>query len=65
MLNNIGRLVQKATEGGQNPCLVVADDLRRPLRELLKAQLPELPFIAIGELDRQAELRSVGTVAAG
>ena len=53
-----------ASAGRHTPCLLVADDLRRPLRELLELQLPDLPVIAIRELDRQAELRVAGTIAA-
>ena len=43
---------------------VVADDLRRPLRDLVGSQLPDVPVIAIRELDPRAELRVVGTVSA-
>jgi type III secretory pathway component EscV len=50
--------------GKQTPVLLVADDLRRPVRELVSVQLPDIPVIAVRELDRQLELKVVGTVTA-
>ncbi len=57
-------LARQASEDRHPPCVLVADDLRRPLRELVGSQLPDVPVLAIRELDRQAELRVVGTVSA-
>lgn len=57
-------LARRASEDRQSPCVLVADDLRRPIRDLVGSQLPDVPVIAIRELDRQAELRVVGTVSA-
>lgn len=57
-------LARRASEERHSPCVLVADDLRRPLRDLVGSQLPDVPVIAIRELDPRAELRVVGTVSA-
>jgi flagellar biosynthesis component FlhA len=64
VVEQTAELARRASEERQSPCVLVADDLRRPLRELVGSQLPDVPVIAIRELDRQAELRVVGTVSA-
>jgi flagellar biosynthesis component FlhA len=51
-------------EQGHTPCLVVGEDLRRPLYEMLKAHLPDLPVVALRELDRRADIQIVGSVSA-
>ncbi|MGF1510193.1 MAG: flagellar biosynthesis protein FlhA [Myxococcota bacterium] len=57
--------IVKATSDRQRvPCLVASNDLRWPLRDLLQSSLPELPVVALRELDRQVELKIVGTVSA-
>lgn len=56
--------VEKASAERNTPCLVLADDLRRPLRDLIEGQLPDIPFVAVREIDRHAELRVVGTISA-
>lgn len=64
LVEQTAELARKASEERHSPCVLVADDLRRPLRDLVGSQLPDVPVIAIRELDRQAELRVVGTVSA-
>ncbi|MBX2811640.1 MAG: flagellar biosynthesis protein FlhA [Myxococcales bacterium] len=64
VVEKIASSVRTASESRHSPCVLVADDLRRPLRELIGSQLPDIPVIAIRELDRQAELRVVGTISA-
>ena len=57
--------VKKATEERLSPCLLVADDLRRPLWDLIGSHIPDVPIIAIRELDRKANLKVVGTISIG
>ena len=64
LIEQTAELARAASENRHSPCVLVADDLRRPLRDLVGSQLPDVPVIAIRELDRQAELRVVGTVSA-
>lgn len=64
LVEQTAELARQASEDRHSPCILVADDLRRPLRDLVGSQLPDVPVIAIRELDRQAELRVVGTVSA-
>ena len=64
LVERVAELVRSASEDRHTPCVLVADDLRRPLRDLLGSQLPDVSVIAIRELNRQAELRVVGTVSA-
>jgi flagellar biosynthesis protein FlhA len=62
----IRQLADMAASGGgrQTPCLLVADDLRRPIRELISVQLPDISVLAVRELDRQIDLKVVGTITA-
>ncbi|HJL41567.1 MAG TPA: flagellar biosynthesis protein FlhA [Myxococcales bacterium LLY-WYZ-16_1] len=64
LLGQTADIVKRATEGSQTPVLLVANELRRPLRELTEPHLPDVPVLALRELDRQVELRIVGTVSA-
>lgn len=64
LVEQAAELARQASEERHSPCILVADDLRRPFRDLVGSQLPDVPVLAIRELDRQAELRVVGTVSA-
>lgn len=64
LLKSLGETVKVIGEAGQTPCLVVGEDIRRPLYEMLKSHLPDLPVVALRELDRRAEIQIVGSVSA-
>ncbi|MBR56511.1 MAG: flagellar biosynthesis protein FlhA [Myxococcales bacterium] len=54
---------QKIGDSGNTACLLSAEDLRRPLYELLNLHLPDLSVVALRELDRTSELRIQGTIS--
>jgi flagellar biosynthesis protein FlhA len=64
LLTTLGERVKAVGEEGHTPCLVVGEDLRRPLYEMLKSHLPDLPVVALRELDRRAEIQIVGSISA-
>jgi flagellar biosynthesis protein FlhA len=64
LLKSLGETVKTVGEQGHTPCLVVGEDLRRPLYEMLKAHLPDLQVVALRELDRRADIQIVGSVSA-
>jgi flagellar biosynthesis protein FlhA len=63
LLRQLADTFASASSGRHPPCLLVADELRRPLRELIEMRLPDISVLALRELDRQAELRVAGTVS--
>ncbi|NJK88861.1 MAG: FHIPEP family type III secretion protein [Myxococcales bacterium] len=65
LVSRIADTVKASSDLAQTPCLLVANELRRPIRELLKTQLADVPVVAIREIDRQAELTIIGTISAG
>ena len=66
MLESIERVCGDASARRQQPAVIlVPDQLRRPLFELLGGQLSDVRFIAFQEYDPQFELRIVGTISAG
>jgi len=64
LISRIADTVKASSDMAQTPCLLVANELRRPIRELLQTQLPDVPIVAIREVDRQAELTIIGTISA-
>lgn len=64
LVSRIADTVKASSDLAQTPCLLVANELRRPLRELLQTQLTDVPVVAIREVDRQAELTIIGTISA-
>ena len=49
----------------QQAIILVPDQLRRPMYDLLGGQLPDVRFVSFQEYDPQFELRIVGTISAG
>ena len=64
LVSRIADTVKASSDLAQTPCLLVANELRRPIRELLQTQLSDVPVVAIREVDRQAELTIIGTISA-
>ena len=63
LVTQVSELVQNATQSGHTPCMLVSNDLRRPLQELLRIHLPDFAVIAMRELDKRANLEIFGTVS--
>jgi len=64
LVSQTADIVKRTTTAARTPCLLVSNDLRRPLYELLRANLPDVPVVALQEIDRRSELEVVGTVSA-
>ncbi|MEM1026237.1 MAG: flagellar biosynthesis protein FlhA [Myxococcota bacterium] len=64
LVSQTADIVKRTTTATRSPCLLVSNDLRRPLYELLRANLPDVPVVALQEIDRRSELEVVGTVSA-
>ncbi len=65
LLESVDQVCGNADARRQQPAVVlVPDQLRRPLFELLGGQLSDVRFIAFQEYDPQFELRVIGTISA-
>ena len=66
MLKSMDDVCGDAEARRQQPAvLLLPDQLRRPLFELVGGQVPDVHFIAFQEYDPQFELQVVGTISAG
>jgi flagellar biosynthesis protein FlhA len=64
LMSQTADIVKSTSDSRRVPCLLVSNELRWPLRDLMQANLPDVPVVALREIDRQAELRVVGTIGA-
>ena len=65
MMRSIERVCGDADVRRQQPAvLLLPDQLRRPLLELLGGQLPDVRFVGFQEYDSQFELQIIGTISA-
>ena len=67
IFESIARQIQETAarlgQDGHSPCLLAPDDIRKPLRDLLSISMPDLPVVALREIDPQAKLSVVGRIS--
>ena len=67
IFESIARQIQdiaaRLGQDGHSPCLLAPDDIRKPLRDLLSISMPDLPVVALREIDPQAQLSVVGRIS--
>ncbi len=65
IIHNLSEMVERMVSLGHFPILVVPGRIRRGLRNLLGAYIPQLVVLAFEEVPREMELRIEGTVKGG